>query len=168
MDVQAGKTIALVGPSGCGKSTCIQLLLRYYDPDSGFVEMDGRKTIDYPMEHLRSQIGLVSQEPVLFDRTIAENIAYGDNQRIVPLPEIIDAARKANIHEFIMTLPVVWGYINNYPFFIIVHFFFFRVMKLNWVQKVPNYLVDRNNVLLLLEHWYVILEFYYWMKQLHR
>lgn len=56
---------------------------------------------------MRAQFGLVSQEPVLFDCTVAENIAYGDNNRIVPMAEIIDAARQANVHEFIVSLPDV-------------------------------------------------------------
>lgn len=107
--VQAGKTIALVGPSGCGKSTCIQLLLRYYDAEVGSVEVDGVRTTEYTLEGLRAQIGLVSQEPVLFDRTIAENIAYGDNSRVVPMEEIITAARQANMHGFITKLPAVSG-----------------------------------------------------------
>lgn len=107
LNVPAGKTIALVGPSGCGKSTCIQLLLRYYDPDSGTIELDGTRSTDFTLASLRSQIGLVSQEPVLFDRTIAENIAYGDNRRVIPMSEIIEAARKANIHEFVASLPSV-------------------------------------------------------------
>jgi ATP-binding cassette subfamily B (MDR/TAP) protein 1 len=59
------------------------------------------------VQHLRAQIGIVSQEPVLFNRTIAENIAYGDNNRVVAMPEIIAAARGANIHEFIASLPNV-------------------------------------------------------------
>lgn len=105
--VEAGKNIALVGPSGCGKSTCIQLLLRYYDAEEGYTELDGVKTNDYTLGCLRSQIGLVSQEPVLFDRTIAENIAYGDNSREIPMDEIIRAAQQANIHTFVTKLPAV-------------------------------------------------------------
>uniref|UniRef100_A0A1L8E495 ABC-type xenobiotic transporter n=2 Tax=Nyssomyia neivai TaxID=330878 RepID=A0A1L8E495_9DIPT len=105
--VPQSKTVALVGPSGCGKSTCIQLLLRYYDPDEGKVELDSVSTQDYSLGRLRSHIGLVSQEPVLFDRTIAENIAYGDNSRDVPIEEIIAAATEARIHsEFITKLPL--------------------------------------------------------------
>ena len=56
---------------------------------------------------LRAHLGIVSQEPVLFDRTIAENIAYGDNSRIVPMEDVIEAAKKANIHSFITSLPTV-------------------------------------------------------------
>uniref|UniRef100_A0A182FDS3 ABC-type xenobiotic transporter n=1 Tax=Anopheles albimanus TaxID=7167 RepID=A0A182FDS3_ANOAL len=105
LDIGKGKTVALVGPSGCGKSTCIQMLLRYYDPDSGKVDIDGITSTDYSLNRIRSQMGLVSQEPVLFDRTIAENIAYGDNTREIPMPEVLEAAKMANIHEFIINLP---------------------------------------------------------------
>lgn len=107
LNIYQGQTIALVGPSGCGKSTCIQLMLRYYDPSSGSIELDGTSTTEYSLNQLRSQLGLVSQEPVLFDRTIGENIAYGDNSRDVPISDIIEAAKKANIHEFIMGIPLV-------------------------------------------------------------
>lgn len=105
LEIKKGNTVALVGPSGCGKSTCIQLLLRYYDPDNGKVDIDGITTTEFPLNRIRAQMGLVSQEPVLFDRTIAENIAYGDNTREIPMPEIIEAAKTANIHEFIINLP---------------------------------------------------------------
>lgn len=105
LEIKQGQTVALVGPSGCGKSTCMQLLLRYYDPDSGTVEVDRISSTDYPLERIRAKLGLVSQEPILFDRTIAENIAYGDNEREIPMTEIIEAAKNANIHEFITKLP---------------------------------------------------------------
>ena len=91
--------------SELGKSTCIQLLLRYYDPDNGKIDVDEMETTSYPLHNIRAKLGLVSQEPVLFDRTIAENIAYGDNERIITMTEIIDAAKSANIHEFISKLP---------------------------------------------------------------
>ncbi|XP_071446273.1 ATP-dependent translocase ABCB1 [Hetaerina americana] len=103
--VKKGQTVALVGASGCGKSTCIQLLERFYDPVSGTVAMDDRDVSTVALKDLRSQMGIVSQEPTLFDRTIAENIAYGDNSRQVPMDEIIEAAKKANIHTFISSLP---------------------------------------------------------------
>lgn len=67
--------------------------------------MDNKSTTDCPIELIRNQLGIVSQEPTLFDRTIAENIAYGDNNVEVPMNKIIDAAKKANIHEFIVRLP---------------------------------------------------------------
>ncbi|XP_015708894.1 phosphatidylcholine translocator ABCB4-like isoform X5 [Coturnix japonica] len=105
IEVEKGQTLALVGSSGCGKSTVIQLLERFYDPLSGEVLLDGRNTKTLNIQWLRAQIGIVSQEPVLFDCTIAENIAYGDNSREVPHEEIISAAKAANIHSFIESLP---------------------------------------------------------------
>ncbi|KAG8190233.1 hypothetical protein JTE90_011954 [Oedothorax gibbosus] len=105
LEVQPGKTIALVGSSGCGKSTCVQLMERFYDPQSGSVMLDGTDVVEMNVSNLRSHIGLVSQEPVLFSYSIADNIAYGDNSRQVDMEEIIQAAREANIHNFISTLP---------------------------------------------------------------
>lgn len=104
--VKPGQMVALVGQSGCGKSTCIQLLQRLYDPISGTVTMDRRDISSVSLRNLRSQLGVVGQEPVLFDRTIAENIAYGDNFRLVPMDEIIEAAKKSNIHSFVSSLPL--------------------------------------------------------------
>jgi ABC-type multidrug transport system fused ATPase/permease subunit len=69
--------------------------------------MNGKDISSVQLDHLRAQLGIVSQEPVLFDCTIAENIAYGDNSRTVPMEEIIDAAKKSNIHSFISSLPLV-------------------------------------------------------------
>ena len=105
LNVKAGQTVALVGHSGCGKSTCIQLLERFYDPDVGQVQLDRQDIQPANISSLRSHFGIVSQEPVLFNRTIGENIAYGDNARVVHMDEIIEAARKANIHTFIQSLP---------------------------------------------------------------
>nr|CAD7206293.1 unnamed protein product [Timema douglasi] len=107
LEVRQGQTVALVGPSGCGKSTCIQLLERFYDPMSGSVSLDERDISSLTMSSLRSQLSIVSQEPVLFDRTIADNIAYGDNNREVSMDEIIQAAKEANIHTFLSSLPLV-------------------------------------------------------------
>ncbi|XP_076093992.1 ATP-dependent translocase ABCB1-like isoform X1 [Mytilus galloprovincialis] len=106
-----GETVALVGTSGCGKSTTVQLLERFYDQEDGRVTLDGTNTKDLNINWLRSKIGIVSQEPVLFDASIAGNIAYGDTSRTVPMPEIIEAARSANIHTFIEKLP--HGYDTN-------------------------------------------------------
>ena len=108
LNVMQGKTIALVGSSGCGKSTCVQLLQRLYDPQNGRIHI-GLDEIsrDISIKDLRSKLSIVSQEPVLFDRTIAENIAYGDNARNVSMGEIINAARIANVHNFIKQLPMV-------------------------------------------------------------
>uniref|UniRef100_A0A7N8XC70 ATP-binding cassette, sub-family B (MDR/TAP), member 4 n=1 Tax=Mastacembelus armatus TaxID=205130 RepID=A0A7N8XC70_9TELE len=102
--VKKGETLALVGSSGCGKSTTIQLLERFYDPKEGRV-LDNMNIQQLNIHWLRAQIGIVSQEPVLFDCTLAENIAYGDNSRTVTMEEIEAAARAANIHNFIYTLP---------------------------------------------------------------
>ena len=101
-----GKTVALVGPSGCGKSTCIQLIQRFYDPKSGTINIDNHRLDSFPPEILRRNLGIVSQEPVLFNRTLAENIAYGVDCHQVTMAEIIEAAKKANIHSFIQSLPM--------------------------------------------------------------
>ncbi|KAB0792584.1 hypothetical protein PPYR_14543 [Photinus pyralis] len=106
LSIVAGKTVALVGPSGCGKSTVLQLLERYYDPLHGNVSVDDDDIKEMKLSCLRSQLGVVSQEPNLFDKTIRENIAYGDNSRVVPEAEIIEAAKNANIHNFITSLPL--------------------------------------------------------------
>ncbi|XP_041844872.1 ATP-binding cassette, sub-family B (MDR/TAP), member 4 [Melanotaenia boesemani] len=105
LKVKKGETLALVGSSGCGKSTTIQLLERFYDPKDGRVLMDNMNVKQLNIHWLRSQIGIVSQEPVLFDCTLAENIAYGDNSRTVTMEEIKAAAKAANIHNFIDELP---------------------------------------------------------------
>nr|XP_016929348.1 ATP-dependent translocase ABCB1 [Drosophila suzukii] len=106
LSVGKGQKVALVGPSGCGKSTCIQLIQRFYDVDEGATLIDERDVRDVSMTNLRNQLGIVSQEPILFDRTIRENISYGDNSRIVTDQEIISACKKSNIHEFIANLPL--------------------------------------------------------------
>ncbi|XP_052738808.1 multidrug resistance protein homolog 49 [Bicyclus anynana] len=106
LELPAGKTLALVGPSGCGKSTIMHLLMRSYDPNQGVVRIDGRDARrDLPLGRLRAQLGLVQQEPVMFERSIRDNIAYGDTARDVPLDEIIAAAKMANVHSFVATLP---------------------------------------------------------------
>uniref|UniRef100_A0A8C3S2L4 ATP-binding cassette sub-family B member 5 n=1 Tax=Chelydra serpentina TaxID=8475 RepID=A0A8C3S2L4_CHESE len=105
LQVERGQTVAFVGSSGCGKSTSVQLLQRFYDPLTGQVLLDGINAKHLNIQWLRSQIGIVSQEPVLFDCSIAENIAYGDNSRNVPLDEIQEVAKAANIHSFIEELP---------------------------------------------------------------
>ncbi|CAF3236426.1 unnamed protein product [Rotaria sp. Silwood2] len=91
------------GASGAGKSTIIQLLERFYDVTSGRILIDGTDIRELNLRWLRSHFGLVSQEPILFDLTIAENIAYGLEN--VPMEDIINAAIKANIHQFIEQLP---------------------------------------------------------------
>ncbi|CAF3777464.1 unnamed protein product [Rotaria sordida] len=100
-----GQRIALIGASGCGKSTVIQLLERFYDPVQGRICLDGVDIRQLNIQWLRSCLGLVSQEPILFDLTIAQNIAYGREK--TSTEDIIDAATKANIHDFIQRLPQV-------------------------------------------------------------
>ncbi|XP_061089920.1 bile salt export pump [Conger conger] len=105
VSVKPGQTLAFVGSSGCGKSTSVQLLERFYDPDHGTVLIDGYCSSRVNVPYLRSQIGIVSQEPVLFDCSIAENIQYGDNTRTVSMEEVVEAAKKAYLHDFVMGLP---------------------------------------------------------------
>ncbi|XP_049583781.1 bile salt export pump isoform X2 [Syngnathus scovelli] len=105
VSVKPGQTLAFVGSSGCGKSTSVQLLERFYDPDQGKVLIDNRPSQSVNVPFLRSRIGIVSQEPVLFDCSIAENIQYGDNTRSVSMEEIVAAAKQAYLHDFVMTLP---------------------------------------------------------------
>ncbi|KAF5286694.1 hypothetical protein FQA39_LY16177 [Lamprigera yunnana] len=106
LSILEGKTVALVGPSGCGKSTVLQLLERYYDPHNGQVSVNDIDLKKMTLKSLRSRLGVVSQEPNLFDKTIGENIAYGDNDREISEDEIIQAAKSANIHNFISSLPL--------------------------------------------------------------
>lgn len=102
-EIPAGKSIALVGPSGSGKTTICSLLPRFYDVTEGRVTIDGNDVRKLTLESLRSQIGLVSQDVYLFGGSIKDNIAYGKPN--ATMDEIIDAAKKANIHDFIMELP---------------------------------------------------------------
>lgn len=102
-EIPAGKSIALVGPSGSGKTTICSLLPRFYDVTEGRVTIDGNNVRKLTLESLRSQIGLVSQDVYLFGGSIKDNIAYGKPD--ATMDEIVDAAKKANIHDFIMELP---------------------------------------------------------------
>ena len=102
-EVKAGERIALVGPSGAGKSTLTKLLMRFYDVKDGAVTLDGRDLRDLPLAYVREQIGLVQQEPFLFNGTVKENIAYGElSASQVRLEEVAQAARA---HEFVVELP---------------------------------------------------------------
>ncbi len=103
LDIPAGKKIALVGPSGGGKSTLFNLLLRFYDPDGGSIAIDGQDIHGVTIESLRSAIGLVTQETILFDESVAANIALG--RPGATLVEIQQAARDAAAHDFIRELP---------------------------------------------------------------
>lgn len=101
--IKGGEKIALVGPSGAGKSTITKLLLRLYDVTSGSIRIDGQDIREVTQESLRQAISFVPQEPVLFHRTLRENIAYGKPD--ASLEEVIEAAKKAHCHEFISGLP---------------------------------------------------------------
>ncbi|OTF70003.1 hypothetical protein BLA29_004001, partial [Euroglyphus maynei] len=108
LKIKRDEIVALVGPSGCGKSTIIQLIQRYYDPDSGEILLDGVNTRDIHTGWLRGQLGVVGQEPVLFEASIAENIRLGmpfERMNEITQSDIERAAREANAHEFISKLP---------------------------------------------------------------
>ncbi|KAL2600377.1 hypothetical protein AAZV13_10G108700 [Glycine max] len=103
LTIHSGKTVALVGESGSGKSTVIALLQRFYDPDSGQITLDGVEIRELQLKWLRQQMGLVSQEPVLFNESLRANIAYGKGGDATEA-EIIAAAELANAHKFISGL----------------------------------------------------------------
>lgn len=102
LTVHRGETLALVGPSGHGKSTIVQLIERFYDPLEGSIDFNGIPLTELNPKWLRSQIGLVSQEPTLFDRTVGENISFGTDN--ITQEQIEDAAREANA-SFIEDFP---------------------------------------------------------------
>jgi ATP-binding cassette subfamily B protein/subfamily B ATP-binding cassette protein MsbA len=99
LHVAAGERVALVGPTGAGKSSILNLLPRFYDPTAGRVLLDGKDVREVRLASLRDQMALVFQEPVLFATTVAENIAYG--RPGASREEIVEAARRAGIHEII-------------------------------------------------------------------
>jgi len=103
LTVNPGETVALVGPSGAGKSTIFQLLLRFYDPASGSIQLDSVDLRDLDPSELRSALGVVQQNAPLFSGTVADNIRFGDPS--ASLEAVMDAARSANAHAFIMALP---------------------------------------------------------------
>ncbi|KAG0202785.1 Multidrug resistance protein 1 [Mortierella sp. GBA30] len=107
IEVMPGQTVALVGHSGSGKSTIIGLVERFYDPTSGSISLDGTEIKDFNVRYLRDNIGLVSQEPVLFNATIKQNILYGirADQKTASDKEIEAACRLSNAHDFIVKLP---------------------------------------------------------------
>jgi subfamily B ATP-binding cassette protein MsbA len=102
--IEAGEIVALVGPSGAGKTTIVNLVPRFYEPQSGRILLDGLDLRDVALEALRAAIAIVPQEPLLFSGSIAENIAYG--RLDAPRSEIEAAAREANAAEFIENLPL--------------------------------------------------------------
>ncbi|KXN72413.1 P-loop containing nucleoside triphosphate hydrolase protein [Conidiobolus coronatus NRRL 28638] len=107
LEIKPGQYVALVGPSGCGKSTTIGLVERFYDILSGSVKIDGIDVREYNLPSLRDHIALVGQEPNLYDMTIRENILFGSKSFDNPptQAQVEQAAKDANIHDFIMSLP---------------------------------------------------------------
>lgn len=103
LDIAPGERVAIVGPSGAGKSTISRLLFRFYDPDEGKIKIDGQVIKDVQQSSLRAEIAVVPQDTVLFNTTIAENIAYGRPE--ASLSEIREAARLASLDGFIEMLP---------------------------------------------------------------
>ena len=103
IELAPGKTVALVGPSGGGKSTICALLMRFYDTCAGKIEIDGNDIRNYTLSSLRKNIGIVQQDIYMFSGTIRENIAYGKPD--ATMEEIINASKRANIHDFVMSLP---------------------------------------------------------------
>ncbi len=102
-EIRRGGTTALVGPSGSGKSTITDLLLRFYDPNSGFILFDGQNIREFELDSYRRLFGVVAQDSILFNATVAENIAYADTQ--VGRKDVEAASKIANAEEFILELP---------------------------------------------------------------
>jgi subfamily B ATP-binding cassette protein MsbA len=103
LETRAGEVIAIVGSSGAGKSTLVQLVPRFFDVTSGSITIDGHDIRDVTLSSLRSQIGIVTQETILFNDTVRNNIAYG--QPNVPQDAVIEAAKAALAHDFIQRMP---------------------------------------------------------------
>jgi ABC-type multidrug transport system fused ATPase/permease subunit len=103
LEVRQGETVAIVGPNGCGKSTMLNLLPRFWDVQSGTIRVDGKDIRELNIRSLRKKIGMVTQETILFESTVAENIAYGSPT--ATRAQIEDAARRAYAHAFILGLP---------------------------------------------------------------
>ncbi len=101
--IEKGKTVAIVGPSGGGKSTLADLIPRFYDPEAGTIFLDGIPLTDYKTESIRKLMGIVTQESILFNDTVFNNIAFGMPQ--ASLEDVIRAAKIANAHDFIVNTP---------------------------------------------------------------
>ncbi len=109
LKIESGSSVALVGPSGGGKSTLTRLLMRYYDVNSGSIKIDGTDIRNLAIDNLREIIGIVPQEPILFNRSILYNVGYAINniqdESEENLGEIVEACKRAHIHDFIENLP---------------------------------------------------------------
>ncbi|MFH1593440.1 MAG: ABC transporter ATP-binding protein [Candidatus Omnitrophota bacterium] len=103
LDVKKGEIVAIVGPSGSGKSTLVNLVARFYDPTGGKIKVDGKDLRDVTLKSLRDQIGIVTQEMLLFNDTLTANISYGSKG--FSTEDIINAAKIANAHDFISNMP---------------------------------------------------------------
>jgi ATP-binding cassette subfamily B protein/subfamily B ATP-binding cassette protein MsbA len=99
LELGYGEAIGIVGPSGCGKSSLVNLIPRFADPTAGVIRVDGLPLTDMRIRELRGQIGLVTQEPLLFDDTVLNNIRYGSPH--APFEQVVDAAKRAHAHRFI-------------------------------------------------------------------
>ena len=109
LSIKAGEVVAFVGMSGGGKTSLVNLIPRFYDVSEGRVLIDGHDIRDVSLQSLRKQIAIVTQQTILFNDTVRNNIAYGDIERTEE--DIINAAKAANAHDFIMKLPK--GYDTN-------------------------------------------------------
>lgn len=105
--VDKGEAVAFVGPSGGGKTTLMDLLIRFYDPTEGNITIDGKEIRDYKIDDLRNLMGIVTQEVILFDDSVAHNIAYGRLDAL--MEDIVKAAKVANAHDFILELKQGYG-----------------------------------------------------------
>jgi subfamily B ATP-binding cassette protein MsbA len=103
LEIFKGEILALVGPSGGGKTTIANLIPRFYDPVRGSIKIDGQDIKEVTLKSLRKQMGIVTQETILFNDTVRNNIAYGNPE--APFEKIVECARIANAHKFIMELP---------------------------------------------------------------
>ena len=102
LQITKGERIGIVGPSGAGKTTLINLLLRFYDPDQGSIEVDGIDIRKIKIASLRQQMGVVLQDSLVLGGTVRENILYGNFN--ASMDEVINAAQRAHAHEFIINL----------------------------------------------------------------
>ena len=103
--IEPGQSVALVGHSGCGKSTSVGLLTRLYEPEAGNVMLDGNDVRELNIEWLRNVVGIVQQEPILFNDTIANNLKFGNPH--ATQEQLVHVCKMANAHDFIMKTPKV-------------------------------------------------------------